>query len=225
MGRLTPHYVQNMYHKEKDGFTAVLFGGSRFTYELDGVPVTVRQVTDYPAHLTVQFEVTAKHPVTFAFGIRKTRWATSMQVQEAGHEEANRYVIEKEWSGTQCFTVTFTCDVKMHTDFCKNLFVSYGPLLYALPIESEDIPFLHMRSPRSGRWGMNPPSPSGKPGRLTKTTALPSGIRIPPMEIGSTRVSRAIFGMEKTIESTLVPMGGTILRKVTFPMEIGGKNA
>lgn len=226
MGRLTPHYAQNMYHKEKDGFTAVLFGSSRFTYEVDGVPVTVRQVTDYPAHLTVQFEVTAERPVKFAFGIRKPRWATSMQVEEAGREEKNRYVIEKEWSGTQHFTVTFTCDVKVRTDFCKDLFVSYGPLLYALPIDSEEHTILSYDLAPFREVGYESTQPERETWKIHEDDRTSFRHQDAPDENWQHQTITGYFwDGNTTIESTLVPMGGTILRKVTFPMEIGGKKA
>ena len=135
-------------------------------------------------------------------------------------------MIEKEWSGTQHFTVTFTCDVKVRTDFCKDLFVSYGPLLYALPIDSEEHTILSYDLAPFREVGYESTQPERETWKIHEDDR--TSFRHQDAPDGNWQhqtITGYFWDGNKTIESTLVPMGGTILRKVTFPMEIGGKKA
>ena len=219
MGRLTPHYVQNMFLAEDDGFTASLFGESRFTGEFGGVPVTIRQLTSYPAETEVTFEVTVPKPVHFTLRVRRPKWAESVSAGCDFSEKPGCIAVEREWNGTQRVTVRFSCSVKIRTDFCRDAFVTRGPLVYALPIEAREHQLLAYET---------------RPFREVAYESLQrerEALRIHEDDRGSFVYEPAVSGSwrEQTVTGkfwdgaqtqtlSMVPMGGTILRKVTFPL-------
>ena len=226
MGRLTPHYVQDMYLPTENGFTAVLFGESVFCHTINGIPVTVRQITNYPAELSVTFEVCVPSPVNFAFGLRKPAWAENWQADLPVQEEKNRLVIEKEWSGVCRFTVHFTCQVKIHTDFNRDYFVTYGPLVYALPIAAKEHtllaynvkPFREVTYESVQRERENLMIHEDDRKTFVHQASQTGNWR-------EQSITGLFWDGKQSQTLSMVPMGGTILRKVTFKIGLGGDRA
>lgn len=224
MGRLTPHYVQNMYLKQENGFTAVLFGPSTFEHQIGSSRITVRQITGYPATNTVRFEITADQPVEFAFGIRVPGWATQVDTAPDAVRAPHSLTITRRWEGTQCIDVTFACGVQFKTDFRKDMYVTRGPLVYALPIEArEETVFAYDLKPFR-EIAYQPLQRADEKLMIHEDSRDTFVYR--EAANGSWReqsITGRFWDGEHFEERTMIPMGATILRKVTFPIGLGGK--
>lgn len=223
MGRLTPHYVQDMYLPAKDGFTAVLYGESLFRHSVDGVPVTVRQITSYPARLGVTFEISVERPVRFSFGLRKPGWAEGYEADCALREEENRLVLEREWAKTSRFTVQFHCGVKIRTDLNRDYYVTRGPLVYALPIAAKERA-LHTYAAKPFREVGYESIQRERETLMIHEDDRDTFVYHEPASENwrEQSITGCFFDGKNRQTLSMVPMGGTILRKVTFQIGLGG---
>ena len=225
MGRLTPHYVQNMYIRDGKEITAVLFGESEFAASVDHISVSIRQITNYPANGKVLFEITSEEPVIFKLNVRVPDWADGVMLD--GRKTAvscGKIEILKQWEGKQTVAIEFLCGVKFSTDLRNDCFVSHGPLVYALPIVAREETLLEYER---------------KPFREVVYTSLErekEDLRIHEkdrksfcyLESGEEdwrkqKLEGRFWNGRESLPMIMVPMGGTILRKVTFKTCLEGE--
>jgi len=103
--------------------------------EIGGANVTVKMETEYPFRLSCKYTVTVDKPAKFALRIRIPSFAKSASLN--GKNFDGDCVIEKEWNGSETFEITLT-DAPHFVNRPHSLMaVEYGPLVFALPIETE----------------------------------------------------------------------------------------
>ena len=222
MGRLNPHYVQNLFAKEEDGFTAVLFGDCRLEDTFRNVPVTIRQKTAYPADLSLTFEVTAASRVSFALRIRLPKWATGFTCDLPVQQEAGCLLCQREWQGATRFTVRFDTVIRVRSDLRRDWYITRGPLVYALPIAADETtllayetaPFREVAYRSRERWKETLKIHENDRDHFSYTPS-------PDGDWRHQSITGPFWDGETFRELTLQPMGGTILRKVTFPIGLG----
>jgi DUF1680 family protein len=226
MGRLTPYFTKSMYIRTKYGFSAALFGPSVFRDQWDGADIEIRQITDYPATTKIIFEVSVSKPVTFTLGIRKPDWAASYSANCVLTEEDSQLKIEKQWMGTQQVSVEFDCNVVFKTDLKRDYYVTRGPLLYALPIDSTQETTLEFDLKPFKESVFRPVSRESENicihvDSLQDFKHISSG----NTDWKKQQVEGSFWGGEHFHTKTMVPIGGTILRKTTFKIGLGDAKA
>ena len=214
-GRLLPSYVQSQVFETEYGLAVLLYGPARTRSQWKGIAIVVEQTTDYPNALDVLLTVQVEAPVTFELFLRRPRWASGMRVTE-GHlqirDDTDGYRITALWQGTVTIAVHFQAEV--HAVPCADgqIFIQRGPLVYALPID-------HIAQ-RTRTWPLGDfheityhPKNSDHLG-LTLCTDFAQrmeytngAVRIPMLSAAGTEFL-----------AYLVPMKGTILRRVSFPV-------
>lgn len=225
MGRLTPHYVQNMFIRKGKEITVVLFGDCELVTTVDHISVSIRQTTGYPAERKIVFEIMAEAPVIFQLSIRVPDWADSVVLDGEEKDIRSRKIeILKEWKSRQDIEIEFLCRVKFSTDFRDDFFVSHGPLVYALPIAAREQTVLEYKQ---------------KPFREIVYTSMERekenlGIQEEEKKLfrymekeekdwKKQELAGRFWNGKESIPLTMIPMGGTILRKVTFKKYSGGE--
>lgn len=206
-GRIAPYYVQYMWMKSDKALVAALLGPSRVKTQVNGKGVVVKESTNYPFENTLEFEVNADD-VEFALKIRKPDWVDKFSVSTEYTLQDGFIVIDKKWKGIETVKVVFQPEVEVRKDINDETYFTYGALVLALPIEGVEektksfpIPgFYNLKvAPKSlvvYEYANEPVTVDES--KLTFTTSLFNPV---------TKQKQAV---------TLVPMGGTILRQVTF---------
>jgi len=140
-GRILPYYIKSMWLRSDRGLAAILYGACDLRTRINDVDVHITETTDYPFDLEIKFSVETSEPTEFTLGFRRPKWATSVHVNVAERvvERSGFIHIQKVWKTGDIVTVRFETDVKVH-QFKDESFISYGPLLFALPMESESTP-------------------------------------------------------------------------------------
>jgi hypothetical protein len=228
-GRILPAYAKSMWLRSAEGLAAALYGASDLRTQVDGVDVHIAQVTNYPFDLDVTFTLTVAQPVAFTLSLRRPAWTSGLVL--AGAEQAverDGWVhVRKTWSSGDQLALRFEADVTCHRWTSGEGFVSYGPLLFALPLAGNAHGGREYRPGFEDRYyDLVGPVPD---------LALP---RDPLFTMERQRFdphrpwdSLALAGeMLDTASGAaqparLVPLGGTILRRVTFPMWASGESA
>lgn len=218
-GRILPYYVQSMWLRSGDGLAAMLYGASTLETRVKGVPVHIQQTTQYPFDLNITFEVRVEQPVCFPLRLRLPAWASgfSLKGMEASRVSEGYIVIERTWQDGDSFTLHFDEQVQRCAWGAGEYYVRYGPLLFALPLAGEA---------SLGR---------SYAAEIQDCYIAPAAGAEPEVE----RLARANFEIERAPFTAanpwqslrllavdpnqrwqplyLLPLGATILRRVTFP--------
>jgi hypothetical protein len=221
-GRILPCYVNSMWLRSADGLAAALYGASDLRTQVYGVDVHIAQVTDYPFDLGVTFRLTTAQPVAFTLSLRRPAWASGLAVAGAENAvETDGWIhVYRTWSSGDQLTLRFEADATCRRWTNGEGFISYGPLLFALPLAGNARDGREYRPGFADRYyDLVTPVPN---------LALPSAPRFTvehhPFDPHHPWDTLALAGELPDAASgaarpaRLAPLGATILRRVTFPM-------
>lgn len=205
-GRIAPYYVQHMWLKNDHALVASLLGPCEVKTQVNGKNVAVQEQTNYPYENTLTFAVTADSE--FALKIRKPDWVKKFTVSEKYSEESGFIVIDKVWTGTQTIRVSFEPEVEVQQDINGEKYFTYGSLVLAVPIDA--VEEKTKTWPVSGFYNLK---------YAPKKLVVYEYSDEPVIADASTLTFKTSLLNRETKQKeavTLVPMGGTILRQVTF---------
>jgi DUF1680 family protein len=208
-GRIGPYYVQSMWMKDSEGLVATLLGPSEVSTEINGENVLIKEITEYPYSNSIRFVVEKNGKKTLTLKIRKPSWADEIKSSMDYKKEGDLLVFRSEKELTD-FELTFKTSVKEHLFKKKEVYFTYGSLVYALPIPSKET--ISKNFPMSGFHDYQY-SPLGFARYL-----LPAASNL----VGDDSKITGVFLNERTRKQEnreLVPMGKSILRQVTFQRE------
>ncbi len=214
-GRIFPYYVRSMWLRSENGLVAGLYGACEMQTEIHGVRVSIREETQYPFDLTINLSLRLEQPTAFDLALRLPAWADGFELSGVdNHEIRDGFIyIQRAWQNGDHVSLRFITGVKTHAWRNREVYFSHGPLLFALPLPGESRP--GRSYPRHGfqdeyvdAAGRDTPHSVSR----EQTFSLEQGIFHPqhPWE------SLALRGLLSNSPLRLVPMGGTILRQVTF---------
>ena len=211
-GRIMPYYLQNMWHKKENGFTKMLYGPSVFETEYAGSRIRIEEESSYPAGKEILLKVFSERQAVFTLTLRKPSWWMAVTVENVHCEEEGDFLaIRREWSGLTEIKITYQQKLRLHPWKNGEFYFSYGANVLSLPIASQK------RTVK--RYAL--------PG-LEDTEYLPKENEFYGYELPADIENRLNDGMVESgipvwnpntgKEETclFVPMGNTILRKVTF---------
>ncbi len=214
-GRLLPSYVQSQVFETTTGFAILLYGPARTQSQWHGTGIVIEQSTNYPDALEVLVTVQVEASVSFELFLRRPRWATRMRVTAVHpqvREDTDGYHITALWQDTVTIAVQFEAEVHALPCADGQFFFQRGPLVYALPID-------HLER-RTRTWPLgdfheityHPKNTDhlglSLCGDFAQRMAYAHGaLRIPMLSAAGTEFL-----------AHLVPMKGTILRRVSFPV-------
>ena len=223
-GRIYPYFVQAMYHRAPRGINVNLFGASEMSTRFNDVPIRIRQVTDYPFSGLVRLKVEAETQSQFDLNIRMPAWAKGVEINGANYEERGDWLtISKDWEGETKLDVRFEREVTILDHSSGTVAVAHGPLLYALPIEHEEI-----AGKDYGESGFH--DVYAKPtqevdldwalSRGANFTLTAADDRVPgPFDSLALKGKLYNQTLGRKCDVELVPIGGTVLRQVSFAPE------
>ena len=132
-----PKLAMSVFLKTDKGVLCSLMLPASLDTTINDAHVTVKNETDYPFRHSCKYTVTTDAPVRFELKIRIPSWAKTVKVNGKKIEVSGYYCIEKEWNGSETILVEME-DVPHLVNRPYDLqTVEYGPLVFALPIETE----------------------------------------------------------------------------------------
>lgn len=140
-----PRVAQHLFYATREGgIAALVLGPGRATVTIDGHPVEVVSVTDYPFDELVRLEVRTGRPTRFPLGIRVPGWATGARVQVGGEKPwqgrgPTVVSIERIWRDGDVLTLELPMPVRV-LPVDVGVAVERGPLVFALPVPDRWVP-------------------------------------------------------------------------------------
>jgi len=161
VSRLVASIGGYFYSVGADVLAVHLYGGSTASLTIEGTPVVLRQVTDYPWTGSIRIEVEPAAPLSFALKLRIPGWARSATIAVNGkrvdaNTPARGYVeIRREWRQGDKVELDIAMPVervyaspKVKMDVGR-VALMRGPLVYCLEqIDNSDAPTELLRLPR-----------------------------------------------------------------------------
>ena len=232
--RLMPYYVEGMWYRlpERPGLVANLYGPCRVNTEVSDIQVEIVEKTSYPFSDWVEFQVSPEEPVEFQLVLRVPDSAGQLSVDAGPGATVRRMEqsvrITKTWHPGDVLRVNFNFRVER----CKvpngKSYYRRGPLIYALelPARAERTHEFKLGDEPSGfyRYGVTTSDLTGWDYRIDPDA------RFDPVRLGSpdsdhpwARPPAGLRGKMldaegQAVEVILVPVGTTLLRRVTFPV-------
>jgi DUF1680 family protein len=139
-GRISPYFTQSSWMKESNKtFVATLLMPNILKTEINGTPIEIENITNYPNENQFDFKIKLEQPTTFTIKIRKPNWVTKIITSEKYSVENNYIVIERKFEKSDSIQLKFDAEVVVNKDTNNNHYFSYGVLIYANSIESKAI--------------------------------------------------------------------------------------
>ena len=217
-GRIAPYYVKAQWLRSPHGIVAALYGASELQTEVNGVRIRITQETAYPISTEITFRVEMAQPTAFRLTLRIPAWASGFSLgAEPFAVQENLIQIQKTWQPGDQFTLRFETDVKIQSWNGEGI-VTYGPLLFCLPLDGDFSP---------GREY----APGFQDAYYALADSAPLQLRISPQT--DFTLEQRPFNPDRPFDALaltgalydpagnprparLIPLGGSILRKVTF---------
>ncbi len=135
-------YVRGMWmrHPGSGGLAAVLYGPCGVSTKVGGVPVILKEKTNYPFENAVEIEVRTDRPVRFPILLRDPSWSRGTTVACEGAEISrvgSYWTVTKRWRPGDRITIKFAPVVQEVAAVNGEVALQYGALLFAQPIDAQ----------------------------------------------------------------------------------------
>lgn len=138
-GRNFSYFIDQMWMKNDQGISALMYGPTELTTQISGVNITIEQVTNYPMSDEVTFIFKLDQPVNFSLFLRQPKWVNGISTNQSYETSSNGfYKFSKLWNNGDQFTVTFNCDVEIKRANNDEHYFQRGPLVYAFEIPHKE---------------------------------------------------------------------------------------
>ncbi len=248
LNRILPNYVMHMWMATYDnGLAATHYGPCKLSaLAADRVPVEITCRTDYPFNEAIEIHVKPAREATFPLSFRIPGWCKKPELSVndlalAATPDGRGFVrIQRSWKANDTVRLRFPMSVCVTTGRDENAAgapyasVSYGPLLFALPIA--DTKDANTPDP-AAKWRYALNVPAGKAAAKLKVERRPMPAQwdwplASPLTLRAQAVAidwdpdpkaprlpaQAVAKQSPSEEITLIPYGCTKFRVSMFPV-------
>ncbi|MBB4098957.1 beta-L-arabinofuranosidase domain-containing protein [Sphingomonas kyeonggiensis] len=134
-----PKLVASLWMASAEGGLAkTIYGPCEVSTAVGGVPVTLREETDYPFRDRVTIRVDPARPTRFPVALRVPGWARTASIRVNGKAIAGATAgqfarVDREWKAGDRIELRFTAEPRRVAS-PHGSFVEQGPLVFSLPI-------------------------------------------------------------------------------------------
>ena len=233
-GRNFPYFVSNMWMKSDDGLVATLYGPSTVTTNYNGVSLKIEEITNYPFSDDITFAFTSETEVALIIYLRKPNWTTQLNIEVADAEivqSEGYYGIYKKWKTGDTIQVSFENEIKPVHANNNEIALQRGAIVYALNVphreeiikqyEINGFTDYQVFSTKENYKNLALNTSENKNSFGFKHVKSDETSTINPWNTQNGQLVGKLFNTKanKFTEVTLIPMGSTVLRRVTFPVK------
>ncbi|HNO94302.1 MAG TPA: glycoside hydrolase family 127 protein, partial [Anaerolineales bacterium] len=218
-GRISPYYVKAMWLRSSNGLVKVLYGTSQLQTEIEGVTIKIKETTDYPFDTEITFHVEVSQPIEFTMSFRKPEWSTGLTLTGADEfsVQENLIQVRKNWQAGDQLSLRFEADVKIQP-WRNESIIRYGALLFCLPLDG-DLSRGREYAPSFADlyYTLTHPTAVPQPALASQSDFTLEQNPLDPSDPFSSLTLRGnLLNDGHSYPVQLIPLGGSILRRVTF---------
>ncbi len=217
-GRNLPYFLDQMYMKADDGIAVLMYGPSELTTQINSTTVSIEQQTHYPWTNAVTFRIKTSNPLKFSLKLRKPEWSEAVDFAlptATANLQDNFYVITKTWQPEETFSMTFINPIIPQKANNDEVYVQQGPLVFAYTIPHTEQTIKRYGTSVFRDYHCLPENEDHN------NLLIPEDFDLERPKDNALALKGKFFdsSKQKEVAVTLVPMGKTILRRVTFPLK------
>jgi hypothetical protein len=143
-----PKLVSHLWMESPEGgLAAVVYAPCVVQTEVQGAPVHIEEVTDYPFNDGVVFTVTTSRAATFPLYFRVPFWTqgATLKLPDGSVESLKPgefHKILRQWNGTETVLLQVPMAFHLRKGYQDSVSVERGPLVYSLAIKTEWVNFM-----------------------------------------------------------------------------------
>lgn len=220
-GRNFTYFLEQMWMKKEDGIVAAMFGPSQLTTQYQGNAISIEQVTNYPMSDEVTFKFTMDAPTTFKLYVRQPGWSDGL-VDDSRFDgiENGYYVIDREWKDGDQLTVNFKNSIKINSALNDEVYIQKGPLVYAFEIPHKEESIKDYENGFRDYYCF-PTDKSFEGLKFIDDSKFNFNVsnETPSFYNSEMYIQGEMYdtAQNRDVSVRLIPMGKTVLRRVTFP--------
>ena len=223
-GRNFTYLLEQMWMKAYDGVAVIMFGPSILSTEIDGNKVSIEQVTSYPMSDDITFKFSMDTSKEFTLYVRKPEWSSGIANESQFDKLDNGfYSVRRVWKDGDSFSVRFINKVKANVASNDEVYIQRGPLVYAYEIPHKEKSIKTYNGTDFTDYHCFPTDDTHEHLKLTKGYDFSLQADIDAVSFydktWNLKTQFQNSSTKRTETITLVPMGKTILRRITFPKQ------
>jgi hypothetical protein len=162
-----PKLASSLWMKTADdGLAVVAFAPCVIETKIQGKPVKVAVETMYPFRSEIAIAITVPEPMTFPLYLRRPEWAkdaeivlSNMKLNDGPARKSKNIKLSFEWSGTKTLNLRLPMEARLYQGYKGAMAVERGPLVFALPIDTDWKKFRDRPNLPFDDWEVYPKSP------------------------------------------------------------------
>ena len=212
-GRNLSYFVNQMYMKKKDTIALLIYGPSELTTEINRQKIFIEQETKYPWENSITLKVKTEKPLAITLQFRKPKWTSNINFSSENNVQLNNdfYTINKVWKNDETITLTFKNKVKLDKAYNDEYFIQKGPLVYALDIPHKEETIKTYAYQDFKDYYCYPTNDEYKYLEFKEN----QDFHVARNSTLETKLYHT--NLKKEVNATLIPMGKTVLKRITFP--------
>lgn len=140
-GRIYPYFVQNMWMKTDGGIVKTLYGPSKINTIINNNKVEIEEITKYPFENSIKYNIKVSEKCNFNLILRKPSWCKTYHISGDNikvNEVDNTIVINKMWEKSNTIEIKFDYTIEINKDLLEDKYLSYGPLVFAMELKDKE---------------------------------------------------------------------------------------
>jgi uncharacterized protein len=162
-----PKLASSLWMKTADdGLAVVAFAPCVIETKIQGKPVKVAVETMYPFRSEIAIAIIVPEPMTFPLYLRRPEWAkdaeivlSNMKLNDGPARKSKYIKLSSEWSGTKTLNLRLPMEARLYQGYKGAMAVERGPLVFALPIDTDWKKFRDRPNLPFDDWEVYPKSP------------------------------------------------------------------
>ncbi len=223
-----PYFVRQMWMKANDGLAAVLYGPNKLETTYDDVRIEITSDTSYPLADNINLTVNPDQEVIMSLYFRKPGFVEEMHIESSDatfSEVDGYYKITKLWKRGDEVRISFVNKVEAIPSNNNSIYFQRGPLVFAhiIPHETEVVKSYPIES--FADYYCLPQSEDShaiavRKGKASYGFTFTNGDKADHWYDNDIRLTGTAINTERgeEIEIEMVPMGQSVLRRVTIPV-------
>ena len=167
MHQAWPKFASSLWMKTADdGLAVVAYAPCVIETKIQGKPVKVAVETAYPFRSEIAITITVPEPMTFPLRLRLPAWAKRYELSGQLGTISIPWGVKSEyasmsprWAGTETVKLLFTMEARLYQGYNGAVAIERGPLVFALPIDTEWKKFRDRPNLPFDDWEVYPKSP------------------------------------------------------------------
>jgi hypothetical protein len=235
--QLMPYFVEGMWmRRQSDELVAMQYGPCILNTSVNGTQVRITETTEYPFSDELTFTIDLEQATEFVLTFRKPGHVKEIEIADlpgAKISKSKNYIrILKKWAKDDVVRIRFKWDIRRvpqpNSETVQSeqggIYLKRGPLVYALSFPYEWKAIHALGNTGYKNYGVVTKDSSGWDYSIDPDTTFSVKHDInadflrpwgkSPLQLQGSLLTRA----GKSVPVSLVPVGSTVLRRVTFPV-------